>query len=398
MGTELARVEHEAIAEYIPSVSVSLEQAKENFQRLQIVTKELMELGVDYGTIPGTPKPSLLKPGAEHLLQFFGLGHRVARVAALEDWEQGFFCYCYRVTVFKARPMPDGSVYEQVIAECEGSANSKEKRYRNQDVFTIVNTLQKMAIKRALVGATLQATGTSGMFTQDIEDMDIVPDSQTLRDPASVVLTFGKHQGKTLGQLMTEAPDYVRWLADSAKDPAIQQAAKALLEDGAPRPEIATQPGPPPAERSGPNPPVHLAAPPPDSPESMVFQRGKHQGKTYAQVLQEDRQYLEWFAVNADQMAHRAAAQAVLDAAPKPAPISGAITEPQRKRLFALAKEAGISHEDIKDYIKSVHGKESSKDLTRSEYEDVCKWIEAAHQANDEWPESDDEPQQGTML
>lgn len=162
------------VTEYVPAVSVTIEQAKANFERLHQVTRELMKKGVDFDQIPGTPKPTLLKPGAEHLLQFFGLGHKVQRVQALEDWEKGFFYYCYRVTVFKARPMPDGTVYEQVVAECEGSANSKEKRYRNQDVFTIVNTLQKMAIKRALVGATLQATGTSGMFTQDVEDLEDV--------------------------------------------------------------------------------------------------------------------------------------------------------------------------------------------------------------------------------
>ncbi|PTX53965.1 hypothetical protein C8P63_12421 [Melghirimyces profundicolus] len=47
------------------------------------------------------------------------------------------------------------STHEIIVAECEGSTNSKEKRYHSQDVFTVVNTLQKMAQKRALVGATL---------------------------------------------------------------------------------------------------------------------------------------------------------------------------------------------------------------------------------------------------
>lgn len=194
----VATPEAPAVAgEYVPSVSVTLEQAKDNFKRLHEVTKELMKPGVDYDTIPGTPKPTLLKPGAEHLLQFFGLGHRVARVETKEDWDNGFFYYCYRVTIFKTRIMPNGTVVEQVIAECEGSANSKEKRYRNQDVYTIVNTLQKMAIKRALVGATLQATGTSGMFTQDLEDMDDVgnakaaPDSSVKRSSSKTSNSVG---------------------------------------------------------------------------------------------------------------------------------------------------------------------------------------------------------------
>lgn len=203
--------------DYVPSVAVTLEQAKENFQRLHQVTKELMQKGVDYDTIPGTPKPTLLKPGAEHLLQFFGLGHRVQRVEAREDWDNGFFYYCYRVSVFKARPMPDGSVYEQIIAECEGSANSKEKRYRNQDVFTLVNTLQKMAIKRALVGATLQATGTSGMFTQDIEDLDEVPPSTPESTRTKRGNTSRKRNGNSVNKHGVKMSDVKAFMAKLAE-------------------------------------------------------------------------------------------------------------------------------------------------------------------------------------
>jgi hypothetical protein len=89
----------------------------------------------------------------------------------MEDWENGFFYYEFKVTVHKT--LTDGR--EIILAECYGSANSKEKRYHNQDAFMIVNTLQKMGIKRALVGATLQATGASGLFTQDLEDMEFDP-------------------------------------------------------------------------------------------------------------------------------------------------------------------------------------------------------------------------------
>ena len=76
--------------EYVPSVAITLEQAKENMQRLHQVVKDLMEENVDYGKIPGTPKPTLLKPGAEKLLQFYGLGHRATCVDKTEDWEKDF--------------------------------------------------------------------------------------------------------------------------------------------------------------------------------------------------------------------------------------------------------------------------------------------------------------------
>jgi len=42
----------------------------------------------------------------------------------------------------------------------------------NPDVADVVNTIQKMAQKRALVAATLIATSASEFFTQDVEDAD----------------------------------------------------------------------------------------------------------------------------------------------------------------------------------------------------------------------------------
>src|SRR5690554_5638189 len=155
------------VIEYVPSVAVTLDQMAANLRELDKIMRKVMRHGVDYDTIPGTPKPTLLKPGAERLLQAFGLGHRMECVDQKEDWDNGFFYYKCKCTVVKTYP-----THEIVVAECEDSANSKEKRYRNQDVYTIVNTLQKMAQKRALVGAALQATGTSGRFTQDVEDME----------------------------------------------------------------------------------------------------------------------------------------------------------------------------------------------------------------------------------
>jgi hypothetical protein len=195
--------ENPQVVEYVPSIAQTLEQAAENLNQMTAFARGVMRYGVDYDKIPGTPKPSLLKPGAERLLQFFGLGHRVECINKAEDWEKGFFFYHYKVTIIKTYP-----THELIVAECEGSANIKEDRYRwrwvtekkaqelgvsvsgclsrekqgkygdyteyrieNPDPYTLVNTLQKMAIKRALVGATLQATGASGLFTQDVEDM-----------------------------------------------------------------------------------------------------------------------------------------------------------------------------------------------------------------------------------
>lgn len=160
---------------YIAQVAITPEQALKAYQDLRTVTAQVLKKGTDYDVIPGTPKPSLLKSGAENLLRFCGLGHRVEKVSSMEDWENGFFYFEYKVIVHKS--FPDGTTH--VLSECIGSANSREpKYYKKRDgslrnPYEQVNTLQKMAIKRALVGATLQATGASGLFTQDIEDMDL---------------------------------------------------------------------------------------------------------------------------------------------------------------------------------------------------------------------------------
>lgn len=189
--------------EYVPKVEVTLEQAVDNLKKLDQIRISIMRQGVDYDVIQGTPKPTLLKPGAERLLQFFGLGHKIQLIDKKEDWDNGFFYYQYKVTIIKQYPG-----YEIIVAECEGSANSKEKRYRNQDVFTIVNTLQKMAIKRALVGATLQATGTSGMFTQDLEDMDIqIQQSSTYKENLD---TISQKQAKRMFAIADGNEDLVR--------------------------------------------------------------------------------------------------------------------------------------------------------------------------------------------
>ena len=49
----------------------------------------------------------------------------------------------------------------------------------NPDIADLTNTLEKMADKRALVAATLLATGCSDIFTQDLEDRVDVGDYNT---------------------------------------------------------------------------------------------------------------------------------------------------------------------------------------------------------------------------
>lgn len=48
---------------------------------------------------------------------------------------------------------------------------------------------------------------------------------------ADMVVNFGKHKGKTLGEIYSEAPDYVEWLAENAQKDDMKQAAQAVINN-----------------------------------------------------------------------------------------------------------------------------------------------------------------------
>lgn len=52
------------------------------------------------------------------------------------------------------------------------------------------------------------------------------------------------------------------------------------------------------------------------------------------------------------------------------------ISDAQRKRFWALAKNAGWSEDEIKLKLRQTIGSESTSDMTKAHYEDLCKWAE----------------------
>jgi hypothetical protein len=205
--------------------ALTMDEAAHRYNMVVEYTKKLMTDGKDYGVIPGTgKKPTLLKPGAEKLCSLFGLVPVFEVLDKITDFDKGMFYFQYLCKLEK-----NGSIVGTGI----GSCNSKEKKYRyryvmeweasdsdkenaveiisvkgrngrnynkykmeNSEPFELVNTIDKMAQKRALVAATLIATNASEFFTQDIEDMDFVegtfsdvdeteqPEPKTKRKPA----------------------------------------------------------------------------------------------------------------------------------------------------------------------------------------------------------------------
>ena len=57
------------------------------------------------------------------------------------------------------------------------------------------------------------------------------------------------------------------------------------------------------------------------------------------------------------------------------------ISEPQRRRLFAIAKTAGWSDEELKNLLLNKYGFEQSADITRDAYDAICKALEAGTDA-----------------
>jgi hypothetical protein len=147
--------------------NISIQQVEGTMQKItqfQQVIQRTLRQNHDFGIVPGTDKPTLLKPGAEKILMMMGLRSEFEIVDSTRDFEKGFFQYQVRCKLYKN---------DLLITEGLGACNTKERKYIKQDPYTLDNTVLKMAKKRALVDATLLVASLSDIFTQDLEDMDL---------------------------------------------------------------------------------------------------------------------------------------------------------------------------------------------------------------------------------
>lgn len=208
----------------------------------QSVIQNNLKSNQDYGVIPGTGKPTLLKPGAEKIQMLFGVTSEYEEIERVQDYEKGFFAYTIKCTLSK-----NG----QKITEGLGHCNSREKKYIKQDPYSIANTCLKMAKKRAQIDATLTIASLSEVFTQDIEDLqdyDKKEKMETMQfgDAQKIKVTFGKNKGKTLGEIVKDDKSYIQWLAKNGKDAVMRQACEMLLNGPHEAPkQSTTQPATP---------------------------------------------------------------------------------------------------------------------------------------------------------
>lgn len=178
-------------------VVTTLTEMKEIFQAHRQLLREVMEPGIDFGPIPGTTTDrTLFKAGAEKLQILHGYAHEMHLVNEVLEWDPPFFHYRYRCDILDRRT---GSL----VGQAYGSCNSAESKYAyrwvtkskipadldlrlvpqrkkrrgtrdwtvyripNPDIPDLVNTIDKMAQKRAFVGAVRICTGASGLFAEE---------------------------------------------------------------------------------------------------------------------------------------------------------------------------------------------------------------------------------------
>jgi hypothetical protein len=181
------------LSSYQPATAAEI-RAQVNL--IQEVMKAVMIDGVHFGTIPGTPKPTLYKPGSEKILSTFRIAIEPI-VTDLSTHDEARYRVETRATS-QATGMYLGSgtgeassheekyMWRKAVCQEEFDATPEDRRrsvwkkgqngaYQIAQVRTnhadVANTILKMAKKRSQIDVTLTVTAASDVFAQDIEDL-----------------------------------------------------------------------------------------------------------------------------------------------------------------------------------------------------------------------------------
>lgn len=239
--------------------------------------------GGDYGIIPGTKKSTLFKSGADKLCDVYGLADRYRIVMREEDFTNNLFdytieCSLYRKTdeMFVGSGLGSCSSYEsryryrkaeRTCPECGAAAIIKGKtefgggwvcwrkkggcdakfrdgdaaieaqsvgRVENEDLADVKNSVLKVALKRAKVAAVIGVTRSSGIFTQDLDDL-LPP--KTLEIDATIIPPAGPRPDAAASASATSAPaneTHAQKIARTKAEHAKQQQAAQDTKPAAP--------------------------------------------------------------------------------------------------------------------------------------------------------------------
>lgn len=190
----------------LPSPVVSLEAWAKRRADFNRFVNEQLKRGIDYGVIPGVDKPTLLKPGAEKIMQLYGCAVELEVTRRDLDTATGHLSMEFTA---KAISLANGTLVGMGVGSCSTYESKYRYRYEtwkdkrnapaagegweqktgkwgaywarrteNRDLADQWNTVLKMGKKRAMVDLALTISGASERFTQDIEDVvDAEPDA-----------------------------------------------------------------------------------------------------------------------------------------------------------------------------------------------------------------------------
>ena len=220
----------------------------------------------DFGIIPGTQKPTLLKPGAEKLVKLLELADCYVIESSIEDWDRPLFTYTIKCQLKRT----DGLIAAEGLGQC----STMEDRYRwrwvfesdipvdldkaslkkrtgtgkngrpytqyrtpNDDIYTQINTVLKMAKKRALVDAALSVGRLSDLFTQDMEDIrpsTVEGDFREMPEqaPASATPSQSEAVKQTAERIQEGAPDPIPFPDEPSNDDMICKCGKPRVRRG----------------------------------------------------------------------------------------------------------------------------------------------------------------------
>jgi hypothetical protein len=212
--------------------SMTLESVRETLKKINAfhaIVKASLIADIDYGVIPGTSKPILYKSGAETILMLFGLTTTIEILSAVPKElaiNTDFVSYVVKCKLLKNNA---------TVSEGVGTCNSSERKYQKAEALDIANTIMKMACKRALVDAVLHVASLSAVFAHEIDDIKDyrnkeIMDNFSVDDASAYKVTFGKHKGKTCGEIYKQHFDYVQWYSENGNDEAVRKAFKVLNE------------------------------------------------------------------------------------------------------------------------------------------------------------------------
>jgi len=281
-GSDVPAPEESAATTPIP-----LHDVQQSRTAIEELLRNSLRQGVHYGPLPGTDRMILLQPGAEKLQAFFHLApsYTVDDRSTADHRRYIVTCLVSSVSsglllgsaVAEASTDEDKYGWRRAICEQEfeeappdrrrvhwargkGGAVEPVRQVRT-NAADLANTVLAMACKRAQVRAIRGVLAVSDLFAADRDDAAPTGDVEAPGAGSGPLLTFGKYEGKTLGQVRRQDPGYVKWLAENAKEPAMRAAAAAMSARApAAAPAAAREDIPPASDEDAPPFEGHLAA------------------------------------------------------------------------------------------------------------------------------------------